>query len=98
MDHLKALLLTRYKKGMNEAINEVLYGPTPTSVEFASSLTTSKMGICCLLIPQVLQEQSQLVLLLSMASRLLPLFKGVILQDIPQNNRSLLWRHIRPHH
>jgi hypothetical protein len=49
------------------------------------------MGLQCLLIPEVLQlqEQSKLVLVLSMTSHLLPLLKGIILQDIHQNNCSL---------
>jgi hypothetical protein len=80
--------------GTNQAINEVLYdGLTPTSIEFAPSRMTSNMGLCCLLIPEVLQlqEQSKLgVLVLSMTSHLLPLFKGIVLQDIRQNYRSLL--------
>jgi hypothetical protein len=74
---------------MDQAINEVLYGLTPTTIGFASSpLTTSKMGLCCLIIPEVLQlqEQSKLVLVISMTSHHLPLFKGVVLQDIHQNN------------
>jgi hypothetical protein len=53
---------------------------------------TSNMGLCHLLVPEVLQlqEQSKLVLVLSMTSHLLPLFKGVVLQDIRQNYQSLL--------
>jgi hypothetical protein len=81
-----------YKYGTNQAMNEVLYdGSTPTSIEFASSLMTFNMGLPHLLIPKVLQlqEQSKPVLVLSMTSHLLPLFKGVVLQDIRQNYRSL---------
>jgi hypothetical protein len=49
-----------YKYGINQAINEVLYdGLTPTSIEFVSSRMTSNMGLCCLLIPEVLQLQEQ---------------------------------------
>jgi hypothetical protein len=78
--------------GTHQAINEVLYGSTPTSFEFASSLMPSNMGLCCLLIPEVLQlqEQSKLVLLLSSTSHFLLLFQGVVLQDICQNHCSLL--------
>jgi hypothetical protein len=81
-----------YKYGTNQAINEVLSGSAPTSFEFAFSLTTSNMGLCCLLIPEVLQvqEQSKLVLVVSTTSHLLPLFKHVVLQNIRKKNRSLL--------
>jgi hypothetical protein len=54
---------------------------------------TSNMGLHRLLVPEVLQlqEQSKLVQVLSiMTSHLLPLFKGVVLQDLHQNYRSLL--------
>jgi hypothetical protein len=53
---------------------------------------TSNTGLRRLLVPEVLQlqEQSKLVLVLSMTSHLLPLFKGVVLQDLRQNYRSLL--------
>jgi hypothetical protein len=74
-----------YKNGMKQAINEVLYdGSTPTPIECASSLMTSNIGLCCLLIPEVLQlqDQSKLVLVLSMTSHLLPLFKGVKTIDL----------------
>jgi hypothetical protein len=44
--------------GSNQAIiNQVLYGKTPTSIVFPSSLTTSNMGLCHFLIPEVLQLQ-----------------------------------------
>jgi hypothetical protein len=79
--------------GTNQAINEVLYdGLTPTSIEFVPSCMISNTGLRPLLIPEVLQlpEQSKLVLVLSMTSYLLPLFKGVVLQDIRQNYQSLL--------
>ncbi len=48
---------------------------------------TSNMGLHRFLVPEVLQlqEQSKLVLVLSMTSHLLLLFKGVVLQDIHQN-------------
>jgi hypothetical protein len=83
-----------YKHGTNQAITEVLYGDglTPTSIEFSTSRMTSNTGLRRLLVPEVLQlqEQSKLVLVLSMTSHLLPLFKGVVLQDLRQNYRSLL--------
>jgi hypothetical protein len=51
------------------------------------------MGLHRLLIPEVLQlqDQSKLVLVISMTSHLLPLFKGIVFKYIRQNNdRSLL--------
>jgi hypothetical protein len=60
-----------YKHGMNQAINEVLHvGLTLASIEFAPSHMTSNTGLCHLLIPEVLQlqEQSKLVLVLSMTN------------------------------
>jgi hypothetical protein len=71
----------------NQAIN--LYrGNTPTSIQVSLPLTTSNMGFCHLLLPEVLQlrEQTKLVLVLAMTSPLLPLFKGVVLQDVRQSH------------
>jgi hypothetical protein len=81
------------KFGTNQApLDDVLYGETSTLVVVASSLSKSNMGLRRLLIPEVLQlqENTKLVLVLSMTSHLLPLFKGAVLQDIRQANRSLL--------
>jgi hypothetical protein len=60
--------------------------PPPTS-----SLTTGNLGLRRLLVPDILQlnEQETTVLVVSSTSRLLPLYKGAILQDIRQNNRLL---------
>jgi hypothetical protein len=61
--------------------------PPPTS-----SLTTGNLGLRRLLVPDILQLNEQETILLvvsSTTSRLLPLYKGAILQDIRQNNRLL---------
>jgi hypothetical protein len=78
--------------GTNQTINDILYGGnTPTSIQVSLPLTTSNMGLRRLLLPEVLQlrEQTKLVLVLAMTSPLLPLFKGVVLQDVRQSHRSL---------
>jgi hypothetical protein len=77
--------------GTNQAINDILYGgDTPTSIQVSSPLTTSNMGLCCNLLPEVLQlrKQTKLVLVLAMTSPLLPLFKGVVLQDVQDVRQS----------
>jgi hypothetical protein len=77
----------------NEALQEVLYGNSQSSIEVSSPplLTTWNFGLRRLLVPDVLQlnEEDKIIIVLSMSSCLLPLYKGVILQDIRQNNRSM---------
>jgi hypothetical protein len=62
-------------------------------IEVCSSplFLTSNLGLRHLLVPDVLQLQvdDNIVLVLSTTSHLLPLYKGAILQDIRQNDRTL---------
>jgi hypothetical protein len=85
--------------GTNQASQDVLYGAaeysTPIELCSTPSLSTWNIGLRCLHVPDILpilqlQEDDNIVLVLSMSSRLLPLYKGAILQDICQNHRTLL--------
>jgi hypothetical protein len=80
--------------GTNQAILDVLYGDTKSSLVAGPSpiLLTVNLCLCHLLVPDILHlhEKDKLVLVLSPTSHLLPLYKGVIvLQDICQSNCSL---------
>jgi hypothetical protein len=71
--------LTQSTRGdTNQAIRDVLYGFTESSIEVPStpSLSTGNLGLCCLLIPDVLQlqEEDSIVLVLSPTSHRLPLY------------------------
>jgi hypothetical protein len=72
----------------------VFYGVNESAIEVPStpSLSTGNLGLCRLLIPDVLQlqEEDSIVLVLSRTSYLLPLYKGGILQDICRKNPSVL--------
>jgi hypothetical protein len=87
--------LTQSTQGdTNQAIQDVPYGVTESSIEVPSnpSLSTGNLGLHHLLIPDVLQlqEEDSIVLVLPPTSYLLPLYKGVILEDICQKNPSVL--------
>jgi hypothetical protein len=74
--------------GTNQAIHDVLYGDDTQSsndISFHPALSTWNLGLCRLLVPDVLQlnEEDKIVLVLSSTSQLLPLYKGAILQEMP---------------
>jgi hypothetical protein len=79
----------------NQAILDVLYGGSQEpkrKVRFTPTLlSTLNLGLRRLLVPDILQlqEEDKIVVVLSISSRLFPLYKGAILQHIRQNDRTL---------
>jgi hypothetical protein len=78
----------------NQFLQDVLYGEGDNQSSTSCirpTLSTSNLGLWRLLIADILQlqEKDQLVVVLSPTSRLLPLYKGFILQQVRQTNHHL---------